>query len=476
MKGQYPRQPILLVDDESAWLHSFRLSLCSAGMNHVITSDDPRTAIELIGEHRCPVVVLDLNMPYLAGEELLPQIVEQYPGVAAIVVTGLDTVEAAVSCMKQGAYDFYTKVSEEQRLINGVRRAVEVAELRSENAALKTGFFSQELFCPEAFSEIITHNRQLHTIFQYMEAIASTSEPVLISGETGVGKELFARAVHRLSGRRGKFVAINISGYDETLLSDTLFGHKRGAYSGADTSRQGLVSQAADGTLFLDEIGDLNQVAQVKLLRLIQEREYYPLGSDTARSTSARMIFATHQDLEQLQQTGAFRQDLFYRLCTHQIHIPPLRERLDDLHLLLEHFLAVAAKKLAKPQPAYPTELPILLGTYDYPGNVRELEAMIFNALSKHQSHTLSMDEFKHYICQRNSSRSMVQQESPPEMGLFSDVHPLPTLKQGSELLITEALSRAQGNQAIAAQMLGITRQALNWRLKQAGSQSKKVA
>ena len=277
---------------------------------------------------------------------------------------------------------------------------------------------------------------------------------------------MFARAVHTLSGRSGEFVGVNIAGLDGDMLADTLFGHTKGAFSGADQSRKGLIAAGADGSIFLDEIGDLTPASQVKLLRLIQEREYYALGSDISRSTNVRMIFATHRDLDSLQESGEFRQDLFFRLRTHHIHIPPLRDRLDDLPLLIDFFLEEAAARLGKKKPAYPNELAMLLGTYNYPGNVRELQSMVFDALSKHQSRTLSMDVFKEYIENRCGKTEIVTGPAEGET-VFGVLDTLPTLKESGRLLVHEALNRSQNNQAIAAQMLGITRQALNWRLKQ---------
>jgi DNA-binding NtrC family response regulator len=466
VKTRYPILPVLLVDDENAWLNSFGLTLHVSGINNVVTCNDSRKVMNLLREQEVSVLVLDLTMPHLAGDELLPQVVQDFPEIPVIIITGLDQVETAVACMKLGAYDFFTKVTEESRLVTSVKRAIDLGLLRRENSSLKEHFLEDKLNNPDAFSHIITHNKSMRSIFQYIEAIATTSEPVLITGETGSGKELFAQAIHHLSGRSGDFVAVNIAGLDDTMLADTLFGHKKGAFSGADQSRKGLIATGSDGSLFLDEIGDLTLGSQVKLLRLIQEREYYALGSDVARSTNVRMIFATHRDLDSLQESGEFRQDLFFRLRTHHVHIPPLRDRLDDLPLLLDYFLEAAAGRLNKPKPAYPNELPILLGTYNYPGNVRELQSMIFDALSKHQSRTLSMEVFKKYIENRLVNSDEVLEEVTGET-VFSILNVLPTLKASSRLLVKEALRRSQGNQTIAAQMLGITRQALNWRLKQ---------
>jgi DNA-binding NtrC family response regulator len=350
-----------------------------------------------------------------------------------------------------------------------VERAIEVGKLRRENSSLKEHFLEDRLDHPEAFAHIITRNKKMRTLFQYMEAIAASCEPVLITGETGVGKELFAQALHKLCHGDAPFVVANAAGLDDTMFADTLFGHRKGAFTSADSARDGLIKKAAGGTLFLDEIGDLSQSSQVKLLRLLQEKEYFQLGSDLARKTNARMIFATHRDLDTLQKEGAFRTDLFFRLRAHHIHIPPLRERLDDLPLLFDFFLEEGAKKLSKKIPAYPKELTLLMATYTYPGNIRELNHIIFDALSHHKDKMLSMENFKKYIHNQtlpsdsNVDRTLLKSE---DSSLFSVLNQLPTLKESSNLLIQEALHRSGGNQAIAADMLGITRQALNWRLK----------
>ena len=262
---------------------------------------------------------------------------------------------------------------------------------------------------------------------------------------------------------------MNCAAIPENLLESELFGHEKGAFTGADKRRDGLFWQANGGTIFLDEIGDISQSSQVKLLRLIQEREYFQLGSDLARKTDARMIFATHRDLDTLQKEGDFRTDLFFRLRAHHIHIPPLRERLDDITLLFDFFLTEGAKKLSKKKPAYPKELTLLLATYSYPGNIRELDHIIFDALSHHKEKMLSMESFKKYFQSQATTTDNSIDNTPPEEEAktpFRVLEQLPTLKESSNLLIQEALHRSGGNQAIAADMLGVTRQALNWRLK----------
>jgi len=463
-----PEKPILLIDDEQAWLNSFGLSLRAAGLDNLLFCPDSRRAMTLLAEQGASVVVLDLTMPHLSGEELLPMIVGEFPQIPVIILTGLDLVDTAVRCMKLGAFDYYTKVSEEERLIAGVRRAVDLGSLRRENDLLKEHFLKDTLDHPEAFRAIVTHNKGMRVLFQYAEAIAGTSEPVLISGETGVGKELIARALHELSRRKGLFVAVNAAGLDDTMFSDTLFGHKKGAFTGAEQARAGLIEQAAGGTLFQDEIGDLSPLSQTKLLRLLQEREYLPLGSDLGKRAECRLIFATNRDLAALQESNAFRRDLYYRLKTHHIHIPPLRERLDDLPILIDHFLEQGAARLGRKKPAWPRELTHLLGTYDFPGNVRELESLLFDALSTHKTGTLSMDSCKNYLRLRRPGLDVESKEPFRATTPFAGLTKLPSIREAGDLLVLEALNRANGNQAIAAEMLGITRQALNWRLKQA--------
>jgi DNA-binding NtrC family response regulator len=307
----------------------------------------------------------------------------------------------------------------------------------------------------------------MRSIFQYVEAISSSPRPVLITGETGVGKELVAKAVHALSNSKGNFVPVNVAGLDDNVFADTLFGHKKGAFTGADQARSGLIEQASEGTLFLDEIGDLSSLSQVKLLRLLQDGDFFPLGSDVAKGSSARIIVATNQDLDGLKSSGKFRKDLYFRLCDHHIHIPALRERLEDIPILVEHFLGKASEILGKKKPTPPDELSILLSTYHFPGNIRELESMVFNAVSSHKSGKISMDCFKSHIYQKHPgfetpSKKMLQEKKV----LISFSEQLPTLKQAEQRLIDEAMKRANGNQSIAALSLGITRQALNRRLK----------
>jgi DNA-binding NtrC family response regulator len=338
--------PVLLVDDEASVLLSSKMLLNSVGIRNVETLEDSRELMPYLARHGIAAIVLDLFMPYVSGNQLLPEMVQQYPDIPVIVMTASQEVEIAVKCMKQGAFDYLVKPVEESRYTSCVKRALEVRVLRQQLGALKRSLLSDHLQQPDAFSAIITANRKMRGLFQYMEAIAQSSEPILIIGETGVGKGLLSEAAHRLSGRPGRLVQFNVAGADDTLFSDTLFGHTKGAFTSAEQSREGLVSQAAAGTLLLDEIGDLAMTSQVKLLRLLQEQSYYPLGSDVPKNSDIRVLCATNQDLQAQMSAGQFRSDLYFRLSVHQIEVPPLRERKEDIPLLLGHFIEEAAQSM----------------------------------------------------------------------------------------------------------------------------------
>lgn len=470
MKPLFPSLPILLVDDEPSLLRGLALMLRRlGGIDNLIKCDDSRLVLDLLDKDAYSLIILDLTMPYLTGLELLPRIVQNHPDVPVIILSGLNQAETAVQCIREGAFDYFVKTVEQERLLAGVRRALAHQELRREFSDLKSRFFAPGLTSPEAFSAFITQCPAMHAVFRYLEAVAPSSEPILITGESGVGKELVAQALHRLGRPEAPWVPVNAAGLDDNVFADTLFGHLRGAFTGAERPRAGMIEQAGSGTLFLDEIGDLNISSQVKLLRLLQEGDYYPLGSDTPKRSNARLIFATNVDLAEKMQAGSFRKDLFYRLQTHHIHIPPLRQRRGDLPLLLQHFLDQASRDQGRKTPRFPPELVQMLETYHFPGNIRELRAMVYDALSQHQNGQLSMASFKRAMGQtsgRWQPEAPTPVEGAPAAAPISFPDPLPTLTQIQDQLVGEALQRSQGNQTLAAQLLGISRQALNKRVK----------
>jgi DNA-binding NtrC family response regulator len=379
---------ILIVDDEEVVLNGVRRTLRASGFDEVLMCADSRNVEPLLEGEPIALILLDLMMPHIGGRELLERIASSHPEIPVIVVTAEQDVRIAVDCMKVGAYDYLLKPVGADELMATVRRALEHRELRDENARLRSKLLEQDLEQPRAFVGLITADASMIRVFAYLEVIARGSHPALITGETGTGKELIARAFHELSGRRGPFVAVNVAGLDDTMFSDTLFGHRPGAFTGASGTRRGMIEQAGRGTLFLDEIGDLAEASQVKLLRVLQEREYHTLGDDVPKRLEARVIAATHQDLSRL------RRDLYFRLRSYHVRIPPLRERLGDLPLLVNHIVREAAHDLGKQPPVVPERLYRVLGRYDFPGNIRELRAMVFDAVARHTTGPLPVDPF----------------------------------------------------------------------------------
>jgi two-component system, NtrC family, response regulator HydG len=457
--------PVVVVDDEPHILTGTRLALRGGGVGVVKTIVDSRALLPFLAENGARLILLDLIMPHCSGRELLPRLVRDYPEIPVIVMTATDQLETAVSCMKAGAFDYLVKPVEKSRLLASVRTALELSDLRREVSSLTHRFLDGQLEHSAVFAPIITGSAKMTAIFQYLEVVANSPQPILIHGETGTGKELIARAIHGASGRTGRFVAVNLAGLDDQLFSDSLFGHVRGAFTGADKAREGLLASAAHGTLFLDEIGDLQESSQVKLLRLLQEREYYPVGSDNLVKSHARIVAATNRNLVDQVTAGRFRNDLYFRLRAHQVRLPPLRERREDLSLLVDHLLGRAASALGRPVPAVPATLLSLLAAYEFPGNIRELEALLFDAVAHSRAGTLSLEPFG-FLGSLVGDVPAEPATKPLDPCLQSLFGGFPTLKAAEALLIQEALRRTGGRQGAAAQLLGLTRQALNKRLK----------
>jgi DNA-binding NtrC family response regulator len=463
---------ILVVDDEDYVRASIVSALKAAGIGNVVAASEPVEAMEVIASRDVGIVFLDLSMPVMSGEELLKRIREEQPGIAVVVVTGNRDIDKAVECMRGGASDYMVKPVERERLVATVRRLIEHQELLRENEEIKERFLSAKPLRNAAFSAVATADARMLQLMGYVDAIARSSHPVLVTGETGVGKELFSRAVHSISARRGELVAINAAGLDDSLFADLLFGHRKGAYTGADSDLEGLIDKAKDGTLFLDEIGDLSPASQLKLLRVIETGEYFPLGSDLMRRGKARFVVATNRDLDAAVASGHFRRDLYYRLRAHRVRIPPLRERLGDLPLLVERFIAEAADELGKKPPVAPDELYALLRGYSFPGNVRELQSMVFEAVNASTSGTLPLSVFREAMDdaknepRRSGGQRSGNEEAAPDGPAVVFPNPLPSASELTALLFDEALKRAGGNQSVAARLLGVSPQAVSKRLK----------
>jgi DNA-binding NtrC family response regulator len=455
---------ILLVDDEDEILLTYTTILKSAGIKGYASISNPRDVLPFLKKNEVKVIILDLSMPFISGIELIPQIREQHPSSEIIVISALNELETAVKCMKMGAVDYILKPVDKVQFISSIERTLEIKAIKKENLNLKEYLLSEDLKNPQVFKKIITISNNMFLIFKYIEAISKSPFPVLVTGETGTGKELIAESIHLANPDSANFVKVNVAGLDDTMFSDTLFGHKKGAFTGAESNRNGLISQADNGTIFLDEIGDLSPVSQVKLLRLIQEKEYYQLGSDLTKKTNVRIIVATNKNLKECVKNESFRKDLYFRLSAHQIHIPPLRERYEDIKSLTNFFLAKASSEMGKKSPTPPPELYTILSNYSFPGNIRELEALIYDAVSRHKAGILSLDVFRPLLERENINPDIPLKEKN-NLSIIDFFEEFPTLKETENFLIQQALKKANGNQRITSSLLGISRQALNKRL-----------
>ena len=454
---------VLVLDDDVDVLRRLERLLRFNGLQEIILCERAIDIWPALESGTVFAMILDLVMPDCDGYQVLEQMRATHPEIPVIVATAVDDLDAVVRCMKAGAFDYVPKSAESARLLASIEHASRIRYLENDNRALRDTLLADEMTVPDCFSRIITVDRRMITMFRYISAIAGSDKPVLITGESGTGKELVAEAVHLASGRKGQMISINVAGLDDTMFSDTLFGHRRGAFTGADSDRSGLIEKAAGGTLFLDEIGDLPSQSQVKLLRLIEQRLYYPLGSDLTRSSDALIVAATNRDLAKACEAGSFRLDLFFRLETHRIRLLPLRDRLADLPLLVEAFAEKAAIRFEKQKPRIPTELYDLLGTYSFPGNIRELESMVHDAVGRTTGSILTLESFRERIFPDSiPARSLHKAPS----GLFTTLPVLPSLRVAADELIHEAMARAGDNQGVAAALLGISRTALNRRLK----------
>ncbi|MBN1759211.1 MAG: sigma-54-dependent Fis family transcriptional regulator [Chitinispirillaceae bacterium] len=467
MQIDFPENPILIVDDEEDVLASYKMTLQCNGITNIVLCSDPRQVNTLMTRHEPSLVILDLFMPFIKGEQILDEINRDYPGTLVIVITGSVNVDTAVTCMKTGAFDYMVKPVEKSRLLYGVRNAIESSLMHNQVSILEQNMMRcLEVQNPEHFKSLITVSERMEAIFRYIESVAPSPMPVLILGESGTGKELIARAIHDASGRKGNYVTVNAAGIGGSLSIDTLFGHKKGAFTGADTKRAGLIEQAAGGTLFLDEIGDIDTHTQLSLLRLLQQKEYYPLGSDIPKTSDARIIAATNVDLTEKMDSGEFRKDFYYRIATHSIEVPPLRDRPEDIPVLTGYFIGHAQSVLNKNVISIPKELFTLLGAYHFPGNVRELQSLIFDVVSQHNSDTLDVDVFREYIRNNCGQIPISVIDDSKDDFIISIEKRFPTMQEIEEICIKRALEITNGNQSSAAMLLGISQPTLSRRMK----------
>ncbi len=430
---------VLVVDDEPSNLSSIEKIFQRDGLR-VLTADGAKAALEIARTHKVQVVLTDLMMPGVSGIELLRAIKQLSPDTEVVVMTAYGTVETAVQAMREGAYDFVEKPLKRMTIIKSVRKAAERWSLVAENRSLKDEI---KLLSKR---EIVGSSPALRRVLDVATQAAPSSATVLVLGESGTGKELLARFIHDRSARaKAPFVAVNCSAIPESILEAELFGHERGAFTGAHARREGRFAKAAGGTLFLDEIGEISAAVQVKLLRVLQEGEYEPVGGDTVRA-DVRVVAATNKDLRAEVSAGRFREDLFYRLNVIAITAPPLRARREDVPLLVDHFVGVYCMKNNRARLLVPRETLDMLMDYAWPGNVRELENVIERAVVLCRSDKITRDDLPESV--------LVGERAEPSSITFSVGTPLDEVERR---LIRETLRHAKGDKSVAAQLLGIS-------------------
>ena len=454
-----PTKHLLLVEDEAPLRQAIAEQLADRGY-HVEQAESGEVAIARLADFAFDVIVTDLRLPGVDGSAVIEAAVARYPEIIAIVVTGYGTVKDAVEAIKRGASDFVSKPFQIDELLHVLGSSLDKRRLKSENAYLRAQL--EERY---RFEGVIGKSRPMARLFQLLETVAPTNSTILITGETGSGKEVVARAIHHNSPRRvHRFVALNCSAIPETLLEAELFGHVRGAFTGAVGNRQGRLEQAHKGTLFLDEVGTMSAGLQMKLLRVLQEREFERVGDSHTTKVDVRVIAATNSDLTRMVAEGQFREDLFYRLNVIPVQLPPLRERKEDIPLLVQHFLETLrpGATLTVSQDAMRRLMSFL-----WPGNVRQLENAIERAVALSAGRTqIDVSDLPTEVQQAQES-ALTTAVTLPEDGLDLDVF----IADIERDLIHRSLERTGGNKGQAARLLNLKRTTLVEKLKRLGRQ-----
>jgi DNA-binding NtrC family response regulator len=451
---------VLVIDDDVAVLNYFMILLAQTQRYETRVLSDSTQAFEVIDSGGFDAILLDMDMPVVHGRDVLKYVKEKHPEIEVIVVTGVEDVPLAVESMKAGAYDYLCKPIDESRLLITLDRALERSQLRVEISKLRDQVSLEGLRHKEAFRSILTQDKSFLRVLQRVDQIAESENYVLIWGESGTGKELIARAIHQISRRRDRpFIAVNAGAFASELFSSEFFGHEKGAFTGAVRSKAGFFEEADGGTLLLDEIGELELPVQSKLLRVLQEGEYFRVGSTEKRGSDVRIIASTNRDLADEIEKGRFRRDLYYRLNICSVYLPPLRDREGDVELLANCFLEKHNRLNNKNVVLIEQDVIDLLEMYDYPGNVRELENIIAEAVVVENGRSLTRRSLPRYILNAvSTSRSAIVPASERK-----------TLADMEADHIRRMLELADGNRTVTAEILGISRVSLISKIKRYG-------
>lgn len=457
MESLPDKTPILVVDDDPGLLVSLEATIAASGLPRPALTSDGRRVLDLVRDHRYVLVLLDLIMPDASGMEILQQLKAAFPEVECVVVTAVDDVDTAVRAIRYGAYDYLVKPVDRDRLLLSLRRALERYGLRQGAAPMEKPPSFADLKHPSAFHKMVARDDKMARVFRKAEAAAITDYHLLITGETGVGKDLLARAVHDLSRyAEGPYVAVNAAASGAGLFEDDFFGHARGAFTGAVSKKKGFFEAAQGGTIFLDEITELPLDLQVKLLRVIQEKEFYPLGDARPRRFDARIVAASNRDVQAAIGAGRFREDLFHRLNMFHIRIPPLRERPGDILPLARHFLGRYGPEAGKPALDLSPNAAAFLKTRRFPGNVRELQNLMAGAVLMAGGDRLTPADLG------GPDHSGTDPAAPGA--------PLLSLAEVEKQHILRTLDAVAGNRTQAARILGVSVRTIRRKLTEYGT------
>lgn len=442
---------LLLVDDEISFLRSMRRALWQKGFQNITIEQNPKNVLNIISENSFDAVLLDITMPGMTGIELLEKIKYQHPELPVVMITAHDEVKLAFKAIKLGAYDFIIKPAEIERIVLTLQRAFEQKILIKERNLLRKEKEAVNKK-PEVFSDIITESKSMLKVFELVEIFAPTNETILITGETGTGKDLIAHKIHQLSPRKDKsFVIINIASLQPTLFESELFGHEKGAFTDARESKKGFFEAANGGTIFIDEIGELPYELQGKLLRFIQYGEIYRIGNTKPVQLDVRIVAATNKNLLESVNKKEFRADLYYRLNRGFISLPPLRERKEDISLLLNYFVTKGEILYNKKCKGFEQNIFNKLNSYSYPGNIRELENIVLNAVAKTGNNDFIKD------VNINFDEKILTTLQPD----------LISIDEAVERHIQNVIAFTKGNVQKAAVILGVSERTLQRRLQQ---------
>lgn len=446
------KRTILVADDEKNIRNGLQIALEDEGYEVVLAADGDE-AWNVVTNTSIDLVISDLKMPGISGQDLLKRIVSSYPMMPVIILTGHGTIESAVDAMRNGAVDFVTKPLNLDRLFLMIRRAFANRDLYDQHEALKREL--EQLKRKTGSTTIIGKSEKMIRLMERVKQVADAQASVLITGESGVGKELVADAIHHMSVRaKGPFIKVSCASFAETLLEDELFGHEKGAFSGAVSSRKGRFELADGGTLFLDEIGEINQSTQVKLLRVLQERTFERLGSEKTIQVDVRLVAATNRNLKEEVEHGRFREDLYYRLNVVHIEVPPLRERKEDIPLLMAHFLELYNERNNRKIEGFSQRSRAAMLSYDWPGNIRELGNCVESAVVLATNKIIDIEDLPAQI--RNAAG-----EERIVLTVGS------TVAQAEKELILATLASCGGNKSKAAETLGLARKTLHRKLQE---------